>query len=405
MCNKLSNSFHYNKKGVNRRDFLRLSATAGVSTLLIPEAMAHTPGRSEIKENKPFPTRVLGRTGIEVPILSMGVMRADNPNVLRAAYNSGIFHFDTAHGYQNGKNEEMVGNFFKGKPRDTYCIATKIKFDYPLTDRFEKDMEEKMAISLGRLQMDYVDIFYAHAFDHVEEVKEPRIIQALEKLKADGKTRFIGFSTHAGKPEQIHAAVDAGIYDVILLSYNFKLNNLKETEEAIERAAKAGIGLVAMKTMTGGVEDAEGKKKINAQACLKWAWKNPHIATIIPGFTNYDELEECLAAALQPEINSEEQEYLASLCGKELLYCQQCGKCTEQCAQHLPIPGIMRAYMYAYGYKYSRLSKETLLELQLPEDACSACDRCSVQCVSGFNVAAKIAAITPVKQIPDEFLT
>ncbi|MCD7935374.1 MAG: aldo/keto reductase [Tannerellaceae bacterium] len=393
------------KKIVNRRDFLRLSATAGVGTILIPDAVASTMAPPKPAETEVIPVRTLGRTGIQLPMLSMGVMRADNPNVLRAAYNSGIFHFDTAHGYQNGKNEEMVGNFFKDKPREKYCIATKIKFDYPLSDRFEEDLAEKMELSLKRLQMDYVDIFYAHAYDSVEEVSDPRIVKALQKIKEDGKARFVGFSTHAGKPEQIHAAVDAGIYDVILLSYNFKLNNLKETEEAIERAGKAGIGLVAMKTMTGGVEDAEGKKKINAQACLKWAWKNPYITTIIPGFSNYDELEECLAAVRRPELSSGEQEYLAALCNKELLYCQQCGKCLAQCPEGLPIPDLMRAYMYAYGYKYSRLSKETLQELDLPENACSNCDSCKVTCVSGFDVATKIAAITPVRDVADAFLS
>lgn len=253
--------------------------------------------------------------------------------------------------------------------------------------------------------MDQVDLFYAHALSKVEEVKDERVIAVLKKLKEEGKTRFIGFSAHASKPELLDAAIEAGIYDVILLSYNFKLSNLKETEEAIARAAKAGIGLVAMKTMTGGTEDAAGKKKINAEACLKWAWKNEHITTAIPGFSNYDELEECLAAGRNPELTSGEQEYLASLCGQEMLYCQQCGKCQTQCPEHLPIPDIMRAYMYAYGYKYSKMSKETLAELNLSPDICTNCDTCRVTCPSGFDVSAKIAAITPVLQVPNEFLT
>lgn len=391
-------------KLVNRRDFIRLSTTAGVGAMLVPGALVARADQPVTQENE-IPVRTLGRTGVKLPILSMGVMRADNPNVVRAAYNSGMFHFDTAHGYQNGKNEEMLGKFFAGKPRDSFFIATKGKIDYPLKEDFEQTYAELVDLSLKRLNMDHVDLFYAHAFSKTEEVKDPRVIAALTKIKEEGKTRFLGFSTHAGKPELLDAAVEAGIYDVILLSYNFKLSNLKETEEAMERAAKAGIGLVAMKTMTGGTEDAAGKKKINAQACLKWAWKNEHITTIIPGFSNFDELDECLAAAHAPGLTSDEQEYLASLCGQEMLYCQQCGKCRTQCPQHLPIPDIMRAYMYAYGYKYARMSKETLEELNLAPDICSDCTTCQVTCPSGFDVSAKIAAITPVMQVPDEFLT
>ncbi|MDR1097874.1 MAG: aldo/keto reductase, partial [Tannerella sp.] len=367
---------------------------------------AKTSVKSVLQNQLEIPVRTLGRTGLQLPILSMGVMRADNPSVLRAAFSSGIIHFDTAHGYQGGKNEEMVGTFFAGKPRDSYIIATKVKFDYPLQEDFEEKFPEQVNISLNRLKMDYVDIFYIHAIDNVEAIKDPRVISALEKLKESGKVKFTGISTHANKPEQLDAAVEMGIYDVILLSYNFKMKNLPETDAAIERAAQAGIGFVAMKTMAGGVEDASGKKKINAQACLKWVWQNKHFSTIIPGFTNYDELDECLAAVKSPELNEEENKYLASLRDQEMLYCQQCGQCSNQCSEHLPIPDLMRAYMYTYGYKFAQLSKETLAELKLSDNICSSCNgKCKVACPSGFNVEQKIAAIKPVMAIPDVFLT
>lgn len=393
------------KKGINRRDFLRLSATVGAGALLTPDLRASNLASTTYDaENNKLPVRTLGRTGIQVPILSMGVMRADNPNVLKAAYNSGIFHFDTAHGYQNGRNEEMIGNFFEGKPRESFLVATKVGFNYPLKDNFEEELEEKLNTSLKRLKMDYVDIFYTHGMKGTDAVKDERILAALKKIKESGKVRFLGFSSHAHQPEQLDAAVETGMYDVALISYNFKLHNLQATDEAIERAAKAGLGIVAMKTMTGGTEDAEGKKKINAQACLKWAWKNKNITTTIPGFSNYDELDECLAAAQHPDLSAEESDYLAALLDKEMLFCQQCDTCIGQCAKHLPIPDIMRAYMYTYGYKFAQLSKETLLELNLAQNSCADCNECLVKCPSGFQVAEKIAAITPVVQVPNEFL-
>lgn len=396
---------------INRRKFLRITAVAGAGAAFFPKDLNASVINPETlpaskDQNEEIPVRTLGRTGLQLPILSMGVMRADNPSVLRAAYNSGMKHFDTAHGYQNGKNEEMVGNFFEGKPRDSYIIGTKVKFDYPLKDDFEKEFAEMVDLSLKRLKMDYVDIFYIHAVKDIETMSDERVITAIKKVKESGKARFIGLSTHAHKPEQLDAAVKIGIYDVVLLSYNFKLDNLNEVNAAVERAAKAGIGLVAMKTMAGGVEGADGKKKINAQACLKWVWQNEHITTTIPGFTNYDELDECVAAVKSPELNEDEKTYLASLCGSDTLFCQQCGKCTAQCPEKLPIPDMMRAYMYTFGYKYAQLSKETLAELKLPEDICSSCENgCKVSCSSGFNVGEKIAAIKPVMNIPDEFLT
>jgi predicted aldo/keto reductase-like oxidoreductase len=387
---------------LNRRNFLRISATAGAGALLLSPADSLASVK-ESNENE-FPIRQLGRTGLKLPILSMGVMRADNPSVLRAAYNSGIIHFDTANGYQNGKNEEMVGAFFKGKPRESFVIATKCKANYPFGENFEKNFTEMLETSLKRLQMDYVDIFYAHALREIEEVKDPRLLALLSEFKKKGKVKYLGFSTHANKPEQINAAIDAGIYDVILLSYNFKMKQLKETEEAIARGAKAGIGFVAMKTMTGGTADADGKKKIDAGACLKWAWQNENIATIIPGFTSYDELDQCIAAAKDPKMSNKEKEYLAALCNEELLYCVNCEKCVADCVEHLPIPDMMRAYMYNYGYKQPALSKDTLMELALSDNMCTSCTSCTVNCTEGFDVRKKIASISRLIEVPNEFL-
>jgi predicted aldo/keto reductase-like oxidoreductase len=387
---------------MNRRKFLGMSALAGAGVIVAPQiTMASVEAK---KDEETIPTRWLGKTGMEIPILSMGVMRADNPAVVRAAYHSSLTHFDTAHGYQNGKNEEMLGVFFKDKDRSTFTIATKGKA-HPNAENFEQEYEELLNTSLRRLQMDYVDIFYAHAIDNVEDVTNPRLLAMLKKFKKEGKIKHIGFSTHANKPEQIDRAIETGIYEVILISYNFTLGILPELNETIQRGVDAGIGFVAMKTMVGGVEDADGKKKVDGAACLRWVWQNPNITTVIPGFTSFDLLDNCLEAAHSPELKEADIQYLAGLKNNELLYCQNCGKCVDDCKKHLAvIPVIMRAYMYNYGYKQPAMSKETLTGLQLSGNECSGCLTCSVNCPSGFKVSDKIAAITPIVHVPDYFL-
>jgi predicted aldo/keto reductase-like oxidoreductase len=298
----------------------------------------------------------------------------------------------------------MLGAFFKGIDRSTFTIATKGKA-HPDSENFEQEYEELLNTSLRRLQMDYVDIFYAHAIDNIESVNHPKLLSMLQKFKEEGKIRHIGFSTHANKPEQIDEAVKSGVYEVILVSYNFKLDILPELDAAIQRGVDAGIGFVAMKTMVGGVEDVEGNKKVDGAACLRWAWQNPNITTAIPGFTSFDLLDNCLEAAHSPELKESDIRYLAGLQNNELLYCQNCGKCVSDCTKHLAvIPTIMRAYMYNYGYKQPALSKETLADLQLTGNECSGCVACSVNCPSGFKVADKMAAITPIVHVPDYFL-
>ena len=392
-------------KNINRRKFLSVSALAGAGVVVAPQmAMSAVKENTGKKDEQTIATRILGNTGMEIPILSMGVMRADNPAVVRAAYNTGLTHFDTAHGYQNGKNEEMLGSFFKGKDRSTFTIATKGKPNLK-SENFEQEYEELLNTSLRRLQVDYVDIFYAHAPGGLEEFSDSRLINMLKKFKEEGKIKHIGFSTHANKPEQIDAAIAAGIFEVCLISYNFKLGILPELNEAIQRGVDAGMGFVAMKTMVGGVEDTEGNKKVDGAACLRWVWQNPNITTAIPGFTSFDLLDNCLEAAYSPELKQVDIEYLADLQKCEMLYCQNCGKCVDTCSKHLPIPTIMRAYMYNYGYKHPSLSKDTLMELALSGNECSDCSSCSVKCPSGFNVANKIAAITPIVNVPSHFLT
>jgi ferredoxin len=134
-------------------------------------------------------------------------------------------------------------------------------------------------------------------------------------------------------------------------------------------------------------------------------WQNPNITTAIPGFTSFDLLDNCLAAAHSPNLQQSDIQYLASLQNSDLLYCQNCGQCVKDCSKHLAtIPTIMRAYMYNFGYKNPSLSKETLVELSLTGNECSGCSKCSVKCPSGFKVADKIAAITPIVNVPDYFL-
>lgn len=386
---------------VNRRNFLKLSATAGAALAIAPvNAQA-----KEISSRKTqMPERVLGKTGIKLPVLSMGVMRADNQSIVRAAYNSGVIFFDTANGYQNGRNEEMLGDFFADKPRESFFIATKMqvgRFDDGAAGRFL----EKFETSMKRLKMSYVDILYIHSVSNGKDVNFQPVIDVLLQLKKAGRTKYIGISTHSNEPEVIDAMIANGNYDVVLTSYNFSQTHLDKLNPALERAAKAGMGIVAMKTMAGGFLDKERTKKVNTKAALKWALKNPNIHTTIPGYTSFEQLEECIDSVTNPQMNREEEEFLAMTASQPLLYCQGCQQCVEQCPKKLPIPDMMRAYMYNYGYQSPALAKEVLTELNVAGNPCGDCESCSVTgCSSQFHIAEKIQDITRLQNVPSEFL-
>jgi len=386
---------------LDRRHFLRLgaAATAGLTT-----AVAFTPenARASSKADKKIITRKLGNTGIELPIVSMGVMRADNPNILKAAYQIGIKHFDTAHGYQGGRNEEMVGEFFKDKPRDSFIVSTKIHPDREgiSTEKFM----EMLDISLKRLKMDHVDILYLHAARDKDYTLDPRYLAALKQAKAEGKAKHLGVTTHTNMAEVINAAVDSKIYEVVLTSYNFRLAKDEELHKALKRANEAGLGIIGMKNMAGGFLDKEKQKPVNCKAALKWALTNPDVHTCIPGFTTYEMLMENWSVASDINLDSKEMSDLQLASNEVGLYCHGCQSCNGQCPENLPIPDLMRSYMYNYGYSYPAKAYETVAALSLPENPCVNCDECTVSCPNGLNVGERVADIARIRNIPGEFL-
>jgi predicted aldo/keto reductase-like oxidoreductase len=400
-------------KRLNRRRFIKsgilgLAGTAAGGAFLkaVPDQSKQTGA-----EKEKFIYRILGKTGIRLPVVSMGVMNADNPNLVAAALDSGIVLLDTAHGYQKGKNEEMIGSVIKGRQRDSYVLATKVAYQkdrktglYP-ADKNVQSFEDEFNISLGRLGLEYVDILHIHGVTVRETALFEPALKFLEKMKKEGKARFVGFSTHRNEHEMLDAAVECGIYDVVLTAYNFRQQNHKEIGEAMVRAAKAGIGIMAMKTQAGVYWDKERQEPINMKAALKWALQNENVHTAIPGFTAFDQMELDLTVmedlTLTPEekadLRLEEDQTRAGL------YCQQCGTCQEQCPSDVDVPALMRSYMYAYGYKNLGLARSTIEDLgsHLP---CSDCSSCSVICPNGFDARQKVKDIIRLKSIPLEFL-
>jgi predicted aldo/keto reductase-like oxidoreductase len=384
--------------GLDRRAFLKrgLIGLAGAGAAAVPFASARGRQASAAGARKgALITRKLGRTGIVLPVVSMGVMNADNDNLVRSALEAGMVHLDTAHGYQRGRNEEMIGRVLKGRPRESFVIATKVWED----EKFAGLLD----LSLKRLGLDHVDILYVHGLGSRKEVLSDLNLRNVEAAKKSGKARFVGVSTHGNEAEVIRAAVEAKAYDVVLTAYNFRKKNLADLEKAIREAAQAGVGIVAMKTQAGAFWDKGRKDPINMTAALKWALNNTDITTAIPGFTTYDQLK--TDAAVLTDITLTEGEKKDLRLGVETggLYCQQCGTCLAQCPRALPIPDLMRGYMYAYGYRNLEAAHDTVASLKLPEDPCRDCSSCSVRCASAFDVRDRVSDIVRIGRMPGDF--
>jgi uncharacterized protein len=306
------------KNSSNRRDFLKSSilGAASLSLLSLETKANNLLNINELTGDKKIIYRTLGKTGYKLPVVSMSVMNADLPELVKKSYEIGIRHFDTAAGYQNGKNEEMVGEMIKELGvRKKVIIATKAALE-PLRSASSKESDPKVIRdllldifqgSLKRLQMKYVEILYVHGISKPEVVNNPGVIEALTKLKKEGKIKHAGISTHKNMAAVIDEMAKTDFYSVVLSSYNYTLSEDKNLSSAIENAAKKGIGIIAMKTQGGG-----RSKEVNPNhtAMLKWALSNKNITTAIPGYTNYDHMSENFSVAYDLDYTPEEKKFL-----------------------------------------------------------------------------------------------
>ena len=200
--------------------------------------------------------RPLGKTGISLPIVSMGVMNAEAPGVILRAWEAGIRYFDTAPIYLGGRSEEMLGQVIRQLGvRDKVVIATKATVrgtGKRAPEETKADALASLDASLTRLQMDHVEVFLLHEVNSARSVADAGIQAAMMQLKKEGKIRWAGVSTHQNQADVLNAAMSGGLWDVVLVGFNYTMADNQAMLDAMKACASKGIGIVAMKTQAGG---------------------------------------------------------------------------------------------------------------------------------------------------------
>jgi predicted aldo/keto reductase-like oxidoreductase len=179
--------------------------------------------------------------------------------------------------------------------------------------------------------------------------------------------------------------------------------------DAIRSARKAGLGIVAMKVMAGGVSRVQrGDRLYGASpqalgqrlgqpgvpvAAIKWALENESVDTAIVCMTNHEELDENLRAMAEPYGKKDEELLTAQLASIGPSYCRMCGCCGGVCDKGVPVPDVLRFLTYAEGYGQFALARERFLEMpQAARDVrCSDCPSCSFRCAYGVAVRDRLA--------------
>jgi aryl-alcohol dehydrogenase-like predicted oxidoreductase len=265
-------------------------------------------------------TRRLGRTGLEVPILSFGasslgqefrsVTLDEALASVQAALAGGLTLIDTSPFYGRGMSEVLLGVALRGVPRRDYLLCTKLgRYDLAHFDFSAKRVAESVDVSLHRLGTDHLDIVLCH---DIEFVPLQRIVDetlpALRKARDQGKVRFIGFS---GYPQKIFRFVCEQADVDCVLNYNqYTLQNTRFADETVPWLEARGIGVMnagpfsarlltdaplpawlkepeAVKAAARKAADlCRGRGSSLAKLALQFSIANPDIATTVAGSAN-----------------------------------------------------------------------------------------------------------------------
>jgi predicted aldo/keto reductase-like oxidoreductase len=399
-------SWSWKKHSQTRREFIKKSTIAGLGAGLIPmlggaEAVASIPP-GQVRTHGP-----LGKTGMKISDISFGAsrLRAGEEDIVQHAFDRGVNYFDSAETYTDGESETVVGNALKGK-RDQVFLTSKTLAG--ATDSKES-MMQALEGSLRRLQTDHVDVYFNHAINNVERIRNPEWHEFTDLAKKQGKIRFTGMSGHAGNLIQcLDWGIDSGRFDVILCAYNFGQDPRfyqrffrsfdfvaiqTDLPRVIKKAKAHGVGVIAMKTLMGGrLNDLRPYEKDGAtyaQAAFRWVLSNHDVDALIVSMTSPAMIDEYLGASGSRAIAAADvpllQRYAHLNAGS---YCRHgCGECESSCPYGVEIGEVLRTRMYAVDYEDLRFARDEYAMLGAGASACLSCTAkpCATACRYGLR--------------------
>ena len=360
------------KHGISRRTFFKTAGAALGATL------APMVGREKSQAATPLqgadaagvPLRPFGRSGINVPILSLGGMFdiPSNQTLLKQAIRWGVTYWDTAHTYSGGRSEEGIGQYFSSYPqhREKIFLVTKS------TERDPEGLSRELATSLKRMRTDHIDLFFVHGIKDAK-IMNNAIREWAREQKAEGKIRLMGFSTHSNMQQCLLDAARMDWIDGIMMTYNFRLMHEDRMKAAVKACVDAGIGLTAMKTQGGGGVKTDGRREMelagrfiqkgfsDKQAKLKAVWEDPQISAICSQMPTMSILMANIAAAVdRTSLTENDRRHLHQYAGETFsCYCAGCTQvCEEVLSETIPVGDVMRYLMYARSYGDTHRARE-----------------------------------------------
>jgi L-glyceraldehyde 3-phosphate reductase len=303
-----------------------------------------------------------GRSGLKLPVVSLGLWQnfggtRDYPSameILGHAFDAGVTHFDLANNYgpPGGSAEELFGQVMARdfRPyRDELIISTKAGYNMwpgPYGEfGSRKSLLASLDQSLGRLGLDYVDIFYSHRYDPKTPLEET--MGALAHAVRAGKALYVGISSYPeAETREAHRILkELGVQTTIHQPSYSVLNRWIENDRTIDACGELGIGMIAFSPLAQGVlsgkynsgnkegtrganpngslrashieprvleavdklgEIARARGQSMVQLALSWVLRRPEMTSALIGVRNLDQLKDNLGVLDNLELSAQE---------------------------------------------------------------------------------------------------
>ncbi len=372
--------------------------------------------------------KTFGKTGEKVSVLGFGNMRlparngdysvVDESEAMRLvlyALDKGVNYLDTGWPYhggvfkngdfnEGGSSEIFVGKVLKEVGRDKVYVADKLPTW--LINRPE-DMDLYLDRQLKRLDTDYIDFYLLHnpVRPLWQRITGFGVNKFLERAKKAGKIRYAGFSFH-DTPELFAEMTNYYDFDFCQHAINYYDANFQAGLSSIRKAARRGMGIVAMEPLMAGMlgrhlpESARkifresGRSWSPAEWALRWVWNQPEVSLLVSGMHTIEQVEENARLASMPETSFSMDDLhvlaraLASLHEKDVIPCTQCGLCScpygVAIKDNFTIVNANRNFdVIALSDKnYDFMLRGTGMEASL----CNNCGQCGFMCPQGIDI-------------------
>jgi predicted aldo/keto reductase-like oxidoreductase len=269
---------------MNRRKFLKRTTIAGAA-ITLPSTWMCTASKSPFNA-RGLPTRILGKTGVRVPLLTIGTgsrfLNNENHDekleILEYGLDHGLFYWDTAAIYKQANTdnfgEELLGEILKVRRKEVF-LASKV------SDRDPELAKRTIENSLSRLQTDYLDLYQVHSIESVEDAKvigaKGGILEVLHQYRDEGVIHHLGFTGHRSSEGMKYAAESYDFETMIIAMNHWTQWDENPEKMAIPAAAGNGLGIIAMKV----IRPMDTIENLDPEKLIRYALSLEHISTAV----------------------------------------------------------------------------------------------------------------------------